>query len=139
MAATYQLQTNITQGDAADDTSASLFEAHAIYNVGNFSIRGLYADWNIDGEVFDASGRDAQSGWYIEPSYKILDNLGVFVRQSEWDNEAGLAGADADAAFDIGVNFWLTDTVVFKADFQDQELADGVDNNSLNLGVGWSF
>lgn len=139
LAATYQLQTNITQGDAADDTSASLFEAHAIYNVGNFSIRGLYADWNIDGEVFDASGRDAQSGWYIEPSYKILDNLGVFVRQSEWDNEAGLAGADADAAFDIGVNFWLTDTVVFKADFQDQELANGGDNNSLNLGVGWSF
>lgn len=139
LAATYQLQTNITQGVAADDTSASLLEAHAIYNVGDFAIRGLYADWSIDGDVFDASGRDSQSGWYIEPSYKILDNLGVFVRHAEWDNEAGLAGADADATFDIGVNFWLTDTVVFKADYQDQEMGNGDDNNSLNLGLGWSF
>lgn len=139
LAATYQLQSNITQGVAADDTSASLFEAHAIYSINRFTVRGLYVDWNIDGETFDAAGRDSQTGWYVEPSVKVTDNLGVFIRYSEWDNEAGLAGATADTTLDYGANFWLTDTVVFKLDFQKQDMSDGADNDSLNLGIGWSF
>lgn len=139
LAATYQLQSNITQGEAADDTAGSLIETHAIYNIGNFSVRGLYAGWNIDGETFEAAGRDTQSGWFVEPSYKLTENLGLFVRYAEWDNEGGLANAEADAARDYGVNYWLTENVVFKADFQQQNMANGADNDSLNLGVGWSF
>lgn len=137
LAATIQLQEDITQGMAADDTSATLTELHAIYQLGRFNLRALYADWSVDGAAFELAGRDVQQGWYIEPSYKFNDQFGIFVRQGSWNNEAGLVASDDSEVTDIGFNFWLNEHVVFKADYQDAGDYNG--NDSLNLGLGWSF
>lgn len=136
LASTMQYQEDISQGDLPE-AAATLFEAHAIYNVGGFGFRALYASWDVDGADIEASGRDSQEGFYVEPSYKVLDNLGFFVRYSEWDNTAGLSGSEATEIIDYGVNFWLHPQVVFKADFSDYQ--DNDSNDSFNLGVGWSF
>lgn len=137
LAASVQLQEEITQGAAADSSSATLAELHAIYQIANFSVRALYAEWSIDGAGFEASGRDSQQGWYVEPSYKFTEKFGAFVRFSHWNNSAGLDAVDANEVTDIGINYWLHERVVLKADYQDA--GDYNDNDSLNLGLGWSF
>ena len=136
LSTSYQFQEDMSQGDLAD-ASASLLEAHAVYQTGPFAIRALWANWNIDGDEADIAGRDSQSGFYVEPSYRVTESLGVFARYSEWDNTAGLAGSEATDVVDFGVNYWVHPNVVLKADVTDYQDSDA--NDSLNLGVGWSF
>lgn len=135
LAASLQYQQDVTQG-TFETADATLFETHAVYQSGNFGLRALYADWDIDGTEFNMTGYDEQTGWYIEPSYKVTDNTGLFVRYSEWNNLEGLSGSQEEERLDYGVNYWLTDTVVLKADYSDDRNGG---NDSLNLGVGWSF
>jgi len=135
LAATLMYQEDIAQGMGADDASALLWETHAVYQSGDFSLRALYAMWDIDGDEAEALGRDEQDGWYIEPSYKLTPRLGFFVRYSEWDNNAGDSADSEIEEWDLGLNFWLVENVVFKADWADQKNGE----DSFNLGVGWSF
>lgn len=150
MAATFQHQTDLSQGDSSESISANLYEAHAIYQAGPFAIRALYAMWDIENDINSlmdtadnsVDGAEKQQGFYIEPSYKISEKLGVFARYSEWDNTAGSGVADDTATeqVDVGLNYWLTPTVVLKADYQDQSNDNDADaDDGFNLGVGWSF
>jgi len=135
LGATVMYQEDIAQNKGADDASALLLEAHVAYQVGNFDLRALYAMWDIDGAEAEALGRDEQDGWYIQPSYKLTPKVGVFARYSEWDNNAG-DNADTEVEeWDLGLNFWLVENVVFKADWADQKNG----HDSFNLGIGWSF
>lgn len=136
LAATAQYQSEITQGTAIDDSSATLLEAHAVYQTGPFAIRALWASWDVEGNGFDMVGRDEQEGWYIEPSVKALDNLGFFIRYSEYNNQAGFSASNDVETWDYGLNFWLNPRVVIKADYSD--VRDNGDD-SLNVGLGWSF
>ncbi len=135
LAATVMYQEDIAQGMSTDDASALLWETHAVYQSGGFGLRALYAMWDIDGDEAEALGRDEQDGWYIEPSYKLTPRLGFFARYSEWDNNAGDSTDTQVEEWDLGVNFWLVENVVFKADWADQKNGE----DSFNLGVGWSF
>lgn len=137
LAATVQYQADITQGSARE-AEAVLWETHAIYNNGPFALRALWASWDVDGDGFEANGRDKQEGWYVEPSFKITDNIGVFARYSERNNNAGDSAVDDLETWDMGVNYWLTSNVVLKADYTNNDI-EGKDNDSFNLGVGWSF
>lgn len=136
LASTVQYQEDISQGEF-DDASATLIEAHGIYSSGAFSLRALYASWNVAGDEAELLGRDSQEGFYIEPSYKVLENLGFFARYSEYNNQAGLASSEEAEFWDYGLNYWLHPQVIFKIDMSDDR--SDSDNDSLNLGVGWSF
>ncbi len=142
LAATVQYQTDITQGgsnfDAAIDTAeATLLEAHAIYQVDNFTVRALYARWDIDGAEAKALGRDEQTGFYVEPSYKFNEKVGVFARYSEYDNNAGNSASTAVESTSVGVNYYLHENVVLKADYED--LGGAKDDKGFNLGFGYQF
>ena len=140
LGATVQYQQDVAQGFASEDASALLTEVHAIYQTGGFELRALWAEWDIDGEEFDLAGADSQDGWYIEPSYKLNDQWGVFVRYSEYNNKAGDSDSIDYEIWDYGVNYWLTPTVVLKADYTDYVNDNsGTDSDAFNLGVGWSF
>ncbi len=147
LAATLQYQEDLYQDEfiAANGNStevdALLYELHAVYQRDGFGLRALYASWDIDSAINDVKdGADEQTGWYIEPSYRINENWGIFARFSEWDNTAGASADSEYQQTDIGVNYWLAPTVVLKADYQTQEAPAGKDEfNGLNLGVGWSF
>jgi len=142
LAATLQYQTDITQGgnkfDAPIDTAeATLLEAHAIYQIENFTVRALYARWDIDGDEAKELGRDEQTGWYVEPSYKFNEKVGVFARYSEYDNNAGNSASTAVESTSVGVNYYIHENVVLKADFED--LGGAKDSQGFNLGFGYQF
>ena len=142
LAATVQYQTDITQGgdnfDAAvDKADATLLEAHAIYQVDNFTVRALYARWDIDGAEAKALGRDEQTGFYVEPSYQFNEKVGVFARYAEYDNNAGNSDSTAVESTSVGVNYYLHENVVLKADYED--LGGSKDDKGFNLGFGYQF
>jgi predicted porin len=138
LAATYQHQTDITQG--VMDVAADLFEINAQYQKGGFGLRALYANWDLDNNVDSINAaRAEQSGYYIEPSYRFgaARQYGVFTRYSVYNNNAGDRNALDIEQLDIGMNYWLTPTTVFKFDYQDQ--SEGGADDGFNLGVGYSF
>jgi hypothetical protein len=138
LAATVQYQTDITQGnDGVDTADATLLEAHAIYQVNDFTVRALYARWDIDGAEAAALGRDEQTGWYIEPSYAFNDKVGVFARYAEYDNNAGNSDSTAVESTSVGVNYYIHENVVLKADYED--LGGSKDSKGFNLGFGYQF
>lgn len=142
LAATVQYQTDITQGGAnftapVDTADATLLEAHAIYQINKFTVRALYARWDIDGNEAKALGRDEQTGWYVEPSYQFNEKVGVFARYAEYDNNAGNSASTAVESTSVGVNYYLHEDVVLKADFEN--LGGASDSSGFNVGFGYQF
>lgn len=131
--------------------SATMFGAHAIYQVSDFKMTGLYTQWNLDGDLAKADKKDKQAGGYLELSYRPVEKWGVFVRQSEWEKKQGEKASQTD----MGVNFWPLPELVFKADVQfmnkyaapDSDWDKGVGGadaivtkaTAFNLGMGYQF
>ena len=136
VAASVQRQDDIAQGLGANKASAMMLEGHAIYQLQDLTLRGLYATWDVDGAEAKAAGRDEQDGWYFEPSYRISSKVGVFARYSEWDNNAGDNSDTEVEQVDVGLNYWIVDNVALKVDWADQKNGDG---DSFNVGLGFSF
>lgn len=131
VAGTLQYQTDLAQGTTTDAVSATLLEAHARYSTGPVTLTALYATWDVDID----SPAETQDGGYIEASYKVNSNWGVFARQNNWSNDDG---ATDKAQTDIGFNYWPHEDVVFKFDYQMQN-DDAKDYDGFNLGVGYQF
>ena len=124
-------------GNVDADYSGLLSTAHIDYSNGNFRLRALYARWDLDGEV--AADAEEQTGYYIEPSYRweLSDHygdLGIYTRYSDLEYYKD-ASAKENEILEVGVNYWPTDNVVFKADYQNFVDAD----DAFNLGVGYQF
>ena len=142
LAATMHYQENITQGNVTGSDDATMFETHAVIQQGNFGLRALYATWDLDGDAPKLTGYDEQTGWYVEPSYRITKDIGVFARYSEWDNQAGMSSIKSEMEqIDLGVNWWPHKNVVVKVDYQiqDAEKATGTELDGMNIGIGYSF
>ena len=140
LAASVQYQGDMTQGIDAAAGSATLFETHAVIEQGPFALRALYATWDLDGSGPASVGADEQTGWYIEPSYKLNDQVGLFSRYSLWDNQAGNSVDTEYTQWDIGVNWWIDPQVVVKLDYQDQSSpANQTELDGVNIGLGYQF
>lgn len=140
LAATVQYQEDITQSLDSTAGSATLFEAHAVIARGDFGLRALYATWDLDGSGPKSVGADEQTGWYIEPSYRINNNFGIFARFNEWDNAAGNSADSEYQQIDLGVNWWPHKDVVIKLDYQDQDAPKGkTELDGFNVGLGYQF
>ena len=131
------------QGDVVgvvQDLDALLLETHVDLQKGPVGLRALYATWDIDSAIDDvAAGSSEQTGWYIEPSYKLTSKLGIFARYSKWDNQAADSSIESDYdQIDAGINYWLVETVALKADFQKTNEPNDT-KKGFNLGIGWSF
>ncbi|MFW5450527.1 MAG: porin [Methylophagaceae bacterium] len=140
LAATVQYQQDISQSLDSTAGSATLFETHAVIQRGGFGLRALYATWDLDGSGPKSIGADEQTGWYLEPSYRINQNFGVFARYNEWDNTAGNATDSEYQQIDLGVNWWPHQDVVVKFDYQDQDVPAGkTELDGFNIGLGYHF
>jgi len=139
LAGSVQYQSDMTQGADLTAGSATLVETHAIINKGPFGLRALYARWDLDGTGPAAIGADVQQGWYVEPSFRLSDQWGLFARYNAWDNQAGLSGNTGKQQTDFGVNYWPHPDVVIKADYQRQDNDDGKNQDGFNLGLGFQF
>ena len=141
LGATIQYQAGLGQGNYDEDVDAMLYSAHVVYRNGPFGLRALAAAWDIDDAINEVkAGANEQNGWYIEPSWLVMRNLGIFARYSEWDNLAGSDGETDISEWDVGVNYWLVENVVFKADYQWQDAPPGQKElEGFNLGVGFTY
>ena len=139
VAASLQYQADVRQGEGAA-IDGTLFETHVAWQADDFQLRALYAQWDFD-DVINATkdGASEQTGFYLEPSYKLNEKLGLFARYSEWDNSAASATDSKITQFDLGVNYWLHPNVVFKFDYQNQDAPGGAGYDGINMGVGYSF
>ncbi len=140
LAASYQYQSDPSQlaGDGLD--SGQLFTAHAIYRYDRFGLRALYAQWNFDGDAVEAADADRQTGWYVEPSFRLNEKWGVYARYEDVD---AARQQDRFSQSEIGFNYWPTDGVVLKVDFRKRdfdlpELGDS-DFDAIDLGFGYNF
>ncbi|MDZ4261568.1 MAG: porin [Pseudomonadota bacterium] len=133
---TLQSQNDVTQG-TAQKASATLLETHAAIQQGPFGLRALYAAWDINSTAAEAVGRNKQTGWYVEPSYKLSSQWGLFARYNNWDNEAGNSSDSTQKQTNIGANYWPHPSVVVKADFQNQ--SGSINDDGFNLGLGYQF
>ena len=144
-------QSDLTQEDrsySSDSIDGFMYEAHADWHYDKFAVRAVFANWELDKAIESvlqssegaASGSDNLNGFFIEPSYKLFESLGIFARYSEWDTRAGDSINSEYRQVDIGINYYLAPHVVLKADLQDQDADEGMDEfDGFNLGVGWSF
>lgn len=140
LAMSYQHQNDITQSADALAGAADLFTAHAIWNYQSFGLKALWARWSLDGAGPAAVGADVQEGFYIEPSFKLGEQWGVFARYNVWDNRAGDAADSEWQQIDVGLNYWLNPSVVLKADYQFQDAPfGGAEDDRINLGIGYQF
>jgi regulator of replication initiation timing len=139
LAASLQYQEDITQSNDQSAGGATLFETHAVIQRGAFGLRALYATWDLDGNGPKSIGADEQTGWYIEPSFQINQNFGVFTRYSEWDNQAGNSTDSEYEEWAFGVNWWPHQDVVVKVDYQDQDAPAGKERDGFNAGLGYQF
>ncbi len=138
--AAIQQQSDVTQSTDPTAGSATLVSAHADWQVSQFRLRALYANWSLSGAGPAAVGADKQHGAYIEPSWKFNPKFGVFARASQWDNTANSAVDSQYDQVDVGFNYWPHEDVVLKLDYQDQSSPSGKDEyDGFNLGVGYQF
>ena len=139
-AATAHYQQDITHSNDASAGNATLFETHGIVSRGPFTLKALYASWDLDGAGPASVGADEQKGWYLEPSYKINAQFGLFARFNQWDNRAG-DSADSEAEqWNAGFNYWPHENVVIKFDYEDQDMPAGSnERDGFNLGIGYQF
>lgn len=138
VAGSVQYQADITQGES-NAGHAWLYEAHTDIQRGPFGLRALYAMWDLDGGGPKAIGADQQEGFYIEPSYKFNQKVGIFARYNQWDNAAGDSTDSKEKQYDLGINFWPHPDVVLKADVQQQDNEGKKNDNGFNLGIGFQY
>lgn len=138
IAASLQSQSDISQGAAIDEESAILTEIHAIHTSGPFAVRALYARWDIDGAAREAAGNDEQEGFYIEPSWMVNTQWGVFARFNQWDLQPNSGTDTEEEQINIGLNYWPHENVVLKFDIEDYSQGT-TDREGFNLGVGYQF
>lgn len=139
LALAVQSQSDIAQGAGTDEHGATLIELHGVHSFGPFGLRWLYAMWDIDGATIKTAGKDEQEGFYIEPSYRINDQWGVFARFNQWDNTGGDATDSEEEQINVGANFWPHENVVVKLDLEKYEMGSTLEKEAVNLGIGYSF
>ena len=135
----FQKDANQEGGDMIED--AQLYTAHAVLSKGPFGLTALYAKWELDGDIEDdPSGADEQDGWYITPSFKPVDWLGLYASYQDVD---GARTQDQFEQWEVGFNWWLHPSAVVKANYKDREHDEsserGRDFDGFDLGVGWMF
>ncbi len=147
LAASINHQTDPTQdddSDAEDDfiDDGTLYQVHAIYNRGAFGLRALYAQWDFSGDIEDAAGDiDEQFGWYLEPSFKVNNWIGLYAR---YEDVEGARVQDQFSQWELGANWWPHKDVVVKFDYRDRShdpeaKAEGRDFDGFDLGIGYMF
>jgi len=134
----YQFDPSQEKNDGLD--SGTLIEGHIDYRRGGFGLRALYARWDFTGEAVEEAGAERQSGWYVEPSYRLNDNIGFYTRYETVD---AARKQDKFDQWEFGLNWWPYENVVVKLDYRDRDYdlvsQQGRDFTGFDVGFGYSF
>ncbi len=134
----YQFDPSQVANDGLDD--GTLLEAHIDYRHAGFGLRALFAQWNFSGDAVELRGADRQTGWYIEPSYRLNDRLGFYTR---FEDLNAARNQDQFQQWELGLNWWPNENVVIKFDYRDRDHdllnENGRDFKGIDVGLGYSF
>ncbi len=134
----YQFDPSQVANDGLD--SGTLVEAHIDYQRNGFGLRALYARWDFTGYAVEAAGAETQTGWYVEPSYRLNDSVGFYTR---YENVDATRTSDRFNQWELGLNWWPAKNVVVKFDYRDRshdlDGESGRDFTGFDLGLGYSF
>ena len=122
-----------------------------------FGGRAFYGVWDLDCPSVEvdasntclAKGFDKQFGYYVEGSYRwevdaeYGQTMGIFMRRGNRDDQAGTKTgtntSNKTSQTDVGINYWLTDTAVLKADWETKKVYGKASVQGFNLGMGYQF
>ena len=141
---------NVEDGETdVSGLDTTIFDIHASYDNGPFSMYGLYTQTNMDGaENLSETAVEKASGYYVNASYDISSLVGlnyklpVFAQYQDLNPvEKTVDGSNEDAfqseIVTIGLNFFPADQVVLKADY---EMRDGYkEGDKFSFGLGFIF
>jgi len=134
----YQFDPSQVSNDGLD--SGTLIEAHVDYQRNGFGLRALYSRWDFSGDAVEAADADTQTGWYIEPSYRLNDKVGFYARYEDVD---AARSQDKFNQWEVGLNWWPAPNVVIKFDYRDRshnlDSQNGRDFTGFDVGLGYSF
>jgi hypothetical protein len=142
----------------AGQVTAIMHAVHANYmpRLG-FGMRAFYGVWDLDcpEKTVNAAntclqkGFDKQWGYYVEGSYRwevdaeYGQTMGIFLRAGDRDDKAGTKTgtntSNKTSQTDFGVNYWLTDNAVLKADWERKKVYGKTAVQGFNLGMGYQF
>lgn len=134
----YQTDASQTEDDGVD--SALFYTAHAVWSRGAFGLRALYGGWSLSGDAIEAADADRQNGWYVEPSYRLLPDVGLYAR---YEDVEGARLQDRFTQWEGGLNYYPHPQVVLKADYRardfDLSSESGRQFDGFDLGLGYQF
>jgi hypothetical protein len=143
ISATYQVQQDPSQGSNDGLDGGKLINLNAIYQIGEFQVRALWAQWHFNGTAVEAADADEQAGWYIEPSYRFNAferSFGVYYR---YEDVEGARVQDRFDQWQIGFNWYPVSDTVLKVDWRNRshDLSDysGGNFKGFDLSVGYQF
>lgn len=136
----------------------TLADLHARWTPGRWDLSALYARGSIsntDQLNLALVGNPTLipksfDGWYVQGAYKLWQQgdyaFSPFVRLERFNTARAFAdlgpgltpmAAETEQVTTVGANFWITPSVVVKADLQRFRV--NTQANRFNLGLGWSF
>ncbi len=140
--------------DDSDDISGlttTMFDIHASYDNGPFSVYGLYTQTDLDGaeKLLSPGAVEKASGYYANASYDVSGLVGldyqipVFAQYQNYNPvEKTVDGSNEDIydteVVTIGMNFFPVDQAVIKVDYAMKEV-NNEDENIFSLGIGFIF
>ena len=134
----YQFDPSQVSNDGLD--SGTLVEAHVDYQRNGFGLRALYSRCDFSGDAVEAADADTQTGWYIEPSYRLNEKVGFYARYEDID---AARSQDKFDQWQVGLNWWPAKNVVIKFDYRDRnhnlDSQNGRDFTGFDIGLGYSF
>ena len=149
--------------DSTSGLTTTIFDIHASYDNGPFSVYGLYTQTNLDGAegltktvvnddtsttTYAGQAVEKASGYYANVSYDLSSMVGleyklpVFAQYQNYNPvEKTVDGLNEDEfqteVVTIGLNFFPADQVVLKADY---EMRDGYkEGDKFSFGLGFIF
>ena len=147
-----------TPGFATPNARTMLWDVHAQWSPGAWDFAAVYARGSITGAgALNATFSGAPylvpksfDGWYAQTAYKFRlpgeYKVAPFVRYERVNTGRSFDGVvkgfnvnsyATESIWTVGLNFYVTPTVVLKADMQRYKVV--TDANRVNLGLGYSF
>ena len=153
----WDYEPDMSSDQSGPQVSAVMHAVHVNYmpRLG-FGGRAFYGVWDLECPAYIGSGNtciqkgfDKQFGYYFEGSYRWELNaeygqtMGIFLRRGARDDNAGTKDPDETSnrtnQTDFGLNYWLTDNAVLKADWERKKTYGSNSVQGFNLGMGYQF
>ncbi len=138
------------RADDIKDTTMSIVEIHANYDVGGLNLKALYTRSDLDNaKNISSDAASSAEGYYISASYDVgkVANIGykvpIFVQYENYnlaETKVDGSSTEATSKYNVGVNFFPTDQTVLKVDYEIiDDPSKSKDDKTIYASLGFLF